>query len=157
MAQKLMVCSTLPIKRRKTVKNLSSKSSRKGQSPEIWAKKPKKPSIKAQFSEMTPQLQHSSTRICWNVAIFFFWRRWGPERRGRRGIPDCGWLTDASSGMGHPPAPRADSPLLHTGLQDLRSSSQSLTSPSCQPDTEICPSSVDCRKTTQEGMEMPEI
>lgn len=35
MAQKLMIYSTLPIKRRKAVKNLSSKSSRRGQSPKI--------------------------------------------------------------------------------------------------------------------------
>lgn len=56
---------------------------------------------------MTPQLQHSSTGICWNVAIFFFWRRWGPERRGRRGIPDCGWLTDAKQWDGSPTSPQS--------------------------------------------------
>lgn len=35
MTQKLMVYTALSMKRRKSVKNLSSKSSRRGQSPEI--------------------------------------------------------------------------------------------------------------------------
>lgn len=117
MAQKLKVFRTLPIKRRKTVKNLSSKNSRRGQSPEIWARKPKKPSTKAQSSEMTPQLQHSSTWICWNVAIFFLMGEvWSREKREKGNS----WLWVAhwcqAVGWGHPAAPlRDDSPLLHTG------------------------------------------
>lgn len=104
MAQTLMVWTTLPMKWRKAVKNLSSKSSRRGQSPEIWAKKTIYKSEIFRDDPTTLALIHMHPHESAEMWQFLLWRRWGPERRGRREIPDCEWLTDAKQWGGDSPS-----------------------------------------------------